>query len=87
MRAEYARAPVPSLFRAMASSICGQMSPKFGGQCPQWPAPVRLRTATQGRPMDGESRMDWKKKVLLIGAVLAAAAFVWLQYFGAEQPM
>ena len=31
--------------------------------------------------------MDWKKKVLLIGAVLAAAAFVWLQFFMAEQPM
>jgi hypothetical protein len=31
--------------------------------------------------------MDWKKKVLLIGAVLAAAAFVWLQFFAAEQPM
>jgi len=31
--------------------------------------------------------MDWKKKVLLIGAALAAAAFVWLQFFGAEQPM
>ncbi len=37
--------------------------------------------------MDGESRMDLKKKVLLIGAVMAAAAFVWLQFFGAEQPM
>jgi len=35
----------------------------------------------------GERSMDWKKKVLLIGAVLAAAAFVWLQFFGAEQPM
>jgi hypothetical protein len=32
-------------------------------------------------------RMDWKKKVLVIGAVLAAAAFVWLQFFGAEQPL
>jgi len=35
----------------------------------------------------GEFLMDWKKKVLLIGTLLAAAAFVWLQFFGAEQPM
>jgi hypothetical protein len=31
--------------------------------------------------------MDWKKKALVIAALLAAAAFVWLQFFGAEQPM
>jgi hypothetical protein len=37
--------------------------------------------------VDRERRMDWKNKVLLIGALLAAAAFVWLQFFGAEQPM
>jgi hypothetical protein len=30
--------------------------------------------------------MDWKK-VLVIGAAIAAAAFVWLQFFAAEQPM
>jgi hypothetical protein len=37
--------------------------------------------------LEGEFLMDWKKKVLLIGTLLAAAAFVWLQFFGAEQPM
>jgi hypothetical protein len=31
--------------------------------------------------------MDWKKKVLAIGALLAAAAFVWIQYFMDKQPM
>lgn len=30
--------------------------------------------------------MDWKKKVLLIGTLLAVAAFVWLQFFLDEQP-
>jgi hypothetical protein len=31
--------------------------------------------------------MDWKKKVLIIGTLLAAAAFVWLQFFMDEMPM
>ncbi len=26
------------------------------------------------------------KKALLVGALIAAAAFVWLQFFAAEQP-
>jgi len=30
--------------------------------------------------------MDWMKKALLFGALVAAAAFVWLQFFAAEQP-
>ncbi len=30
--------------------------------------------------------MDGIKRALVIGAMIAAAAFVWLQFFAAEQP-
>jgi len=30
--------------------------------------------------------MDGIKKAFVIGAMIAAAAFVWLQFFAAEQP-
>jgi len=30
--------------------------------------------------------MDGIKKALLVGALIAAAAFVWLQFFAAELP-